>query len=83
MSVEISREQWLKALDEAQPKVEDDPTLLTVLELCEVFGLGRTAMRERVKLMVKAGTAIKSSKWIVDVTGRRQRASAYRLVKKS
>lgn len=82
MSAEISREQWLKALDEAEPQIDNDPSVLTRADLCELLGLAKTAVGERIARMVKAGKAIRTTKVIADGAGRRIRVSAYRLVEK-
>ena len=82
VSAEITREQWLKALAEAEPTPDNDPNTLTRAELCEVFGLAKSAVGERMARMVKAGKAIRTTKVIVDGAGRRLRVSAYRLVEK-
>jgi hypothetical protein len=80
MSTEITREQWLKALGEADAPLVNEPGVMTRAELCALFGRGHSATQERITKLVAAGKATRTWKWIVDGSGRRQRVPAYRLV---
>ena len=80
MSADISREQWLKALSEADTPPVNEPGVLTRAELGELFGLGRAATLERLAKLVKAGKAVQTWKWITVGGSYPRRVPAYRLV---
>lgn len=82
---EISREEWLAALDEAretsQPK--GDPESLTRAELQDLFGLQRSRTDERIKQMLKLGSVERTQKAVALNDGRVRLVPSYRLVKKA
>jgi hypothetical protein len=63
MSSDISRDDWLKALDEAVNVTGQlDDSALTVLEFAKMCNIPEGTARNRLKLMVKAGKAIQTRK---------------------
>jgi hypothetical protein len=77
----IARDEWLAALKDAQPVLEDDPSVLSTRELAEIFGLGLGAAKHRVELLVKAGKAQITQKPYRQSDGRIRTIPAYRLLK--
>lgn len=73
MSSGISRDEWIAALNEAQPV--NDPAALTVTELAELIGISKPAARLRIAALVKAKRAIPTTKRVY-----RSIVPAYRLV---
>jgi predicted ArsR family transcriptional regulator len=72
----------LTALSDVRPFLaEMDHDSVTAQELAETFQLGRTAVKERIRQLLKDGRITRSQKWQKDSTGRIQRVSAYKLVK--
>lgn len=74
----INRDEWLKALASVDPPTDD--SAMTALELGVLLGLGRTAAKERLLKLVKAGTAVVTAKRIKDSAGRQQIVTAYKLL---
>lgn len=78
MSVQINRDEWLKALGDAVPP-EDDPEALSTLEFAEMFGCSRAAASRRLTDLEKAGKVRRVSKSIPRSSGGLMRVPAYRL----
>lgn len=76
----ITRDEWLRAMEEAGVNQVDDRDALTPKELGELMGIERTTAERRVRAMVAAGKAIKTTKLIEDGRGRRYCHTAYKLV---
>lgn len=75
----ISRDDWLRALDEAvQADGDLDPDALTVLEFAQMCGIPSTTARRRLDLMVEHGKAERVRK---RSAGRIVTVTAYRLMK--
>jgi predicted ArsR family transcriptional regulator len=79
VSVAISKEQWLKALNEAQG--ENDPEALTVEEIAALLGLSKPAARGRIDLLLKQQRLVKTRKIITRDNGRPFPVLAFKLVK--
>jgi hypothetical protein len=79
MTASISRDEWLKALKEAEDP--GDPDAITAQEFASMFGIHRATAAVRLKRLVGAGKARTTSKRIYDSGGRGQMVAAYRLVK--
>ncbi len=77
---EMNREAWLAALSTVQPVYDQDA--FTVAELTVIFGLHKSATKERVRKLVQTGAAIAVTKRVPDASGRLQPIPAYRLVTK-
>jgi predicted transcriptional regulator len=61
----ITRDDWLKALTEAQAApLPDDPTVLTLRELGELLKLSREQASRKVQFLVEAGKAERTTKLI-------------------
>jgi hypothetical protein len=81
--MEVSRERWLKALNELDDP--EEPGALTMKELQIVFGseehpLGTTRTKHRIKRLVAAGRCRVTTKRIVGMTGRYVVVPAYVLL---
>jgi hypothetical protein len=82
MTTTITREEWLKALQDAEGPIEPaDPDVLTVRELQTVFGVGRSATQERIARLMAAGKARATTKQLRASDGRMRIVPAYRLVR--
>lgn len=78
----ISRDEWLAALAEAEAiPLEDDPNVLTVRELSDVFGVGPSQASKKARMLVEKGKAERTSKWIMRANSGPCRVPAYRLIK--
>ena len=77
----ITREEWLKALGEAD--CHDDPDALSPAELAALIGITTTGARFRIKKLVESGKAIRVTKIITRPDGGRIRVPAYKLVQPS
>ncbi len=78
---EVSREAWIAAFEASVQPPPDDPSVLTIRELAELFGIQRPAAMRRITAMVKAGKAERTTKLVWrqgDTRGRP--APAYRLL---
>lgn len=77
MSVQISRDEWLKALgDTVRPL---DPSAVTVNELAELLNIGRQAAYLRVRKLVDEGRATVAMKEVPSKHGIPKRVTAYKL----
>ena len=79
MSLQISRDEWLKAVGDAvQPC---DPTAVTVMELAAMLGVDRQMAYRQIKRLVSEGKAAGVSKMHTNAQGVTRRVAAYRLIK--
>lgn len=78
MTASISRDEWLKALDEARGPTDQEA--ITIREFAAMCGLSLQGAAGRMTLLVTSGRAVKTAK-NVDEGGRVVRRPAYRLVK--
>ena len=77
----ITRDEWLVALREADPQI-DEQAALTTQEFGTIAKLKTTQAKVKLKRLVQAGLARATTKRIIDITGRAQVVTAYQLVKK-
>lgn len=76
----ISREEWLKALDDAGiDNRTDDQSALTAAELGAMLGIDRQAVERRMEKLIAHGKATKTQKRAKTVNGRSSFLVAYRL----
>jgi hypothetical protein len=75
----ISRDEWLAALNEAQLLPESDEQALTVWEFQEMFDLPRYTAERRLEALVRAGKATRTNKRCAALDGRVRNMRAYRL----
>ncbi len=77
----ISRDEWLKALDEATQVPPSDPDVLTAAELGELLGVTHKGALLKVDRLLKAGKATRTKKYVKNVAGIVRAVPAFRLVK--
>lgn len=75
----INRDEWLAALKQAEP--QDDPDVFTTDELAAMVGVKGTAMRNRIRRLLREEKVVRASKRIMDSSGRIQSVNAYKLVR--
>lgn len=75
----INRDEWLRALTEAQLSPIDDQDAVTVPEFMALFSLTRSTADRRLRTLVEKGKATKTSKFTNGIDGRRVQAVAFRL----
>lgn len=81
MSGGISRDEWLKALEDAGVhSTVDDQDALTMAEVAQMLSITPLAAKLRMDTMVKLGRAKATFKWGTASNGRRQHLKAYRLI---
>lgn len=78
MSVQISRDEWMRALGDAVAPT--DPDAATVRELADEFGITYGHAGKHVRMLVKEGRAIRTVKVVRLTDGQTRRITAYRLV---
>lgn len=76
----ITRDDWLKAMEDAGLVQETDQEALTVSEFAEMFELPDSTARARLDRLVEAGRAKETRKQVEDSQRRRTIVAAYRLV---
>jgi hypothetical protein len=78
----ISRDLWLRAVEESGLGVVDDQGAITIAEFAEMFNppIHRSSATRRMRLLVQNGRAVQTKKNISDGTGRIYNQPAYRLV---
>lgn len=79
MSTSITRDDWLKALGEAD--TPNDPDAVTVAEFATLMGMGRMAATARLVALEKSGKATRVRKIVTCDDGRKIRVRAYTLVR--
>ena len=80
MSVTISRDEWLKALNEAGFSAEHDEDAITVNDFAEMMGMTRDTADRRLRALVKAGKAAQTRKITQGRDGRTLSFIAFRLL---
>ena len=75
----ITRDEWLKAMDEAGMGVAHDPDAITIDEFAALVQLGRAAASRRLELLVASGRATRTQRRGTASNGRTQYLVAYRL----
>ncbi len=78
---EITRDEWLTAIKDAQVLPRPEPDVFTMQELAGLLGMGRQAATQRVRLLVTAGKVEQTVKVIRASDGRLRTVTAYRLLK--
>lgn len=73
----ITRDEWLKALSQAETS---DPDALTAAEIRALTGVSKSATTTQIAALVKAGKARRTWKQITQVDGYRRRVPAYVLL---
>ncbi len=82
MNASISRDEWLKALNEAgYQDGQDDPTAITVPEFAQMLGVNRQAAIRRLNTLVATGKATRTRKWSRYTDGRSVLMLAFKLAK--
>lgn len=76
----LTRDDWLRALDEAGVPHEHDAAALTVDEYAEMFTISRVTAGRQLDRLVKAGKAARTYKRQCDRNGRLRSYVAYRLL---
>lgn len=76
----ITREDWLKALAEANIQTENDQQAVTVHEFAEMMGLTPWMAAYHLRNLHRNGRAVRTSKRGPDSLGRRRMLVAYRLI---
>lgn len=81
MTSGISRDDWLKALEEAGcHDSEDDQQAVTIEEFAEMFQLSRATAERRLRHLDVKGLAMRTRKRAPAMDGRVVQYVAYRLV---
>lgn len=75
----ISRDEWLKALGDAIKPL--DPDALSLAELAGVLGVDRQMAYRHMRKLLRDGKAIAVQKMSVNSQGESRRVPAYKLVK--
>lgn len=76
----ITRDDWLRALDEAGCATVDDQGAMTAQEFAEMIGVDRQAAGRRLRMLEKAGKATRTTKRAKASDGRYYISPAYKLV---
>jgi hypothetical protein len=76
----ITRDDWLRALSDANESVADDPEAITIGEFAQMFGLKQCVAAYRLRNLHNKGRALRTSKRGFDGAGRYKTLTAYRLV---
>lgn len=76
-----SREAWLKALQDIQraPLLANDPAAVTAMEFGHMLGISPGHASKRLRELVHAGKAERTSKWIMRDGNSPTKIPAYRL----
>jgi hypothetical protein len=78
MTASITRDEWLQALHELQGgDLVIDPDVLTLAQLTQLWGCGRSTTRDRVIKMIDQGRAVK----LLIRGPRGQTIAAFKLIK--
>jgi hypothetical protein len=82
MSSGISRDAWLRAVEDVGMPLVDDQDAISLQEFMAMLDppLRLSAARSRINALIDAGKAIKTMKRIQDTAGRWQYVPAYKLV---
>lgn len=77
----ISRDEWIKALEDANLTITDDPDAITVAEFAAMFGLPHATAARKLKALEAAGKAQRTTKRAPASDGRMMTCNGYRLLK--
>lgn len=78
----ITRDDWLKALEEANAiRVDTDPSVVTLYEFAELMGVAYATARNRLTRLVKAGKAVQTTKRVLTPDRRVRTLLAFKLKK--
>lgn len=80
MTLEINREAWLRALN--PPAEANDPRAVTCAQIADWLGVTPGRARDRIRQMVNAGRATRTTIRHTDTTGRTRKIDAYILLDK-
>lgn len=78
MTASINRDEWLRALAEAEGPT--DQGAVTANEFGEITGIPRKTAADRLERLVGLGKASRTFKFTISRSGQRRRVTAYRLV---
>ena len=78
----ISVEEWLAALQEAEQPDKQSANVWSVRDLMTKTGRGERWVKSRIRAGLDAGILCRAQKQIIDMAGRSQRIAAYALKKK-
>ena len=83
MTTNISREEWMKALEDADAArhAPPDPSWLTLYDVSELLGLHYNTARRRLRDMVKTGKAERRTEYRQTPDERYRPVVVFRLVK--
>ena len=76
----INRDEWMKALEDANLQPDDDQSAITVAEFAAMFDLHHVSADRRLRKLAELGKAVKTRKRCPAVDGRRVFAVAYKLL---
>ena len=76
----ITRDDWIKALTEANVSTDNDQDAVTVREFASMTGLGSWMAGYYLRKLYAMGKATRTSKRGVDMGGRPRTLVAYRLI---
>lgn len=77
----ITRDDWLKALEEAADAPLPETDALSLQELTAIFGVGLAATERRIHRLIAAGAAEETTKPIRMKNGGLRTVAAYRLLR--
>jgi len=80
MTANITRDEWLVALNTAQ-ELRNDPDVYSCLELAKLLGMSRRRMEEKLPDAIAEGRVLRTTKVVVNAAGQRRVVSGYKLVK--
>ena len=80
MTSGITRDDWLRALDEANVPTENDQAAVTVQEFARMMDLTPWMAAYHLRNLHRNGRAVRTSKRGPDSRGRRKMLVAYRLI---
>ena len=75
----ITQDEWRKALGDAS--TVDDPSAMTVMEMCDRYGSSRVTVQRRIQELLKSGKAVRTYKRVILQSGMIRRIAAYKLVR--
>lgn len=78
----ITKDEWLKALDDAGVSMVNDQSAVTAIEFAAMFGVSTPTAGRRLRALVAAGGAHRTQKRTTAADGRVMVLPAYRLVEK-
>ena len=76
----ITRDEWLRALQDSTVPVVDDQDAVTISEFAHMFELSLWSAASRLRHLHRTGKASRTSKRSHDTAGRYRIATAYKLI---